>query len=167
MKLTAALFPVALMFAACEGTTDDTEADTEEAIPNDSALVGDWISEGANISPLFQTATFDYVEITAAFEADGTYQVDAVNGGGTTTTFTGTFTTDDSTDPATITLIQTVPSDATSEGIWQVDGTDLTYEVVQTSPDFGFVPPTPATGFGSTSGPNIEPDVNIQLYVAQ
>ena len=177
MKNLMMLLPLALTFAACEGTDDTdtdlgTDADTGMDTESDTgmeaqALVGDWTSEGENVSPLLSSETFDIVEIDASFEADGTYEVTSVDGSGTTVTYTGTYVTDVSTTPATITLTQLTPTEVTSEGIWEVDGTTLTYEVVQTSPDFGFVPPTPEAGFGSTSGPGLVADVNVQVYVAQ
>jgi len=71
------------------------------------------------------------------------------------------------TDPGTISLSQSVPTEATAEGIWQVSGTTLTYEVVQTDPDFGFTAPTPEAGFGSTAGPGLTPDINVQVYEVQ
>jgi hypothetical protein len=79
----------------------------------------------------------------------------------------GTFVADEGTSPATIVLTQTSPYAATAEGIYQVDGDTLTYEVVQTQPDYGFLPPTPETGFGSTSGTGLNPGDNIQIYRRQ
>jgi hypothetical protein len=74
---------------------------------------------------------------------------------------------DASTSPGSITLTQASPYAATAVGIYQVDGDTLTYEVVQTLPDYGFTPPTSETGFGSTSGPGLDADVNIQIYQRQ
>ena len=58
-------------------------------------------------------------------------------------------------------LTQTEPYAATSEGIWQVQGDTLTYEVVETDPGLGATPP--ANGFGSTSNGQFGDD-NIQIY---
>jgi hypothetical protein len=174
MSLARSLIALSLLLTACpsdDTDTSDTETDTDDTDTSteDPAIVGSWVSTGDDVSPLFQTETFDYTTITADFASDGTYEVAATNGGGTTTTFTGTYTVGTG-DPATITLEQSAPSTATAVGIWSVADdagtTTLTYEVVQTVPDFGFTPPTPETGFGSTSGPGLEADVNIQIFRA-
>ena len=40
----------------------------------------------------------------------------------------------------------------------------MTYEVVQTVPDYGYTPPTPTSGFGTTSGPGVSAGDNVQIY---
>ncbi len=182
MKLTTLLLlPLAVLFAGCDDDGTDTDngsdvdsGDTDVGTDTDagtdamaSAIVGDWNSSGDDVAPLLSGAPALFADIDAAFEADGTYEVIATNTDGNATTFTGTYTVDTSTDPHGITLTQTVPQEATSVGIFEVDGTTMTYEVVQTVPDFGFVAPTPATGFGSTSGNGLAADVNTQVYQAQ
>jgi hypothetical protein len=139
------------------GDTGDTQADPAEAIH------GDWVSEGDDVAPLLQL--FYFTKIDANFSADGTYLVTALDVNGATYDYAGTYTVAVDTEPHTIVLEQATPSVVTSEGIWSVDDAGvLTYEVVQTSPDSGFTAPTPATGFGSTSGPGIEAGVNIQVF---
>ena len=103
--------------------------------------------------------------IDAEFNADGSYEVISTDSAGTETTFTGTYTVDSSTNPASITLEQTAPTTVTSEGIWTVDPDGvLYYEVVQTTPDQGFGAPTPETGFGGTSGAGVQANSNIQVF---
>lgn len=164
----------ALIFAlaACTGdpykddSTADSTGDSEDSEASAPAITGDWLSEGANISPLFQSSFFSYVSIQASFGEDGTYAVTATDADGATTDLTGTYVVDESTTPATITLSQTTPSAVTAEGIYQVEAEVMTYEVVQTDPNpYGFVAPTPSTGFGSTSGPGLSPGDNVQTYV--
>ncbi len=178
MKLTTLLLPVALIFAGCEdgeGTDTDNgsdvdsgDTDTDDGTdPEASAIVGDWNSGGDDIAPLLSGAPLLYTDIDASFETDGTYEVIATNADGNATTFSGTYIVDATSDPHGITLTQTVPADATSVGIFEVEGATMTYEVVQTVPDYGFVPPTPTTDFGSTSGNGIAADVNTQVYQAQ
>lgn len=150
---------------------DDTSSDDTSAIDDTSAqegqsIEGDWLSEGEDVSPLFQSSFFNYVSISATFQSDGSYSVLATDQAGTTTTLEGTYEVDASALPNTIVLTQATPSAATAEGIWQLDGSTLTYEVVQVDPDYGFTAPTRETGFGSTSGGTIEPDANIQIYKA-
>lgn len=161
-----------LLATACTGNPykDDSSGDSGTDSPVDSepaapALLGSWLSEGENISPLFQSSFFNYVSIQAVFNADLSYEVVATDAEGASTTLTGSFVVDTSTTPAGIVLTQATPSAVTAEGIWQVEGTLMTYEVVQTDPNpYGFVAPTPETGFGSTSGPGLNPGDNVQKY---
>ncbi|MDP2311809.1 MAG: hypothetical protein Q8P41_02820 [Pseudomonadota bacterium] len=164
---------LALALFACtpDDVTDepkDTAGDTADTDTDPSTGPGDihdaWVSEGDDISVLFSAPPFAYVRIEATFNADASYVVTTTDGEGATADLTGTFVTDDSTNPGTITLTQATPYDATAVGIWQVERDTLSYEVVQTLPDYGFVPPTPDTGFGSTSGPGVAADSNVQIY---
>lgn len=132
-----------------------------------SALLGDWLSQGDDVSPLFQSATFDYASIAASFTADCAYTVLATTGAGDQYTLTGTWSADEGTTPASIVQQQSSPYAATAEGIFQVDGDTLTFEVVQTTPDYGFTAPTPSTGFGSTAGQGLSPGDNTQTYQRQ
>lgn len=134
----------------------------------DAAIVGAWLSEGEDISPLFRTVYFDYVEITADFDASGAYEVNATDDNGATYQFTGSYVVDTTTEPASIVLSQATPDVATAEGIWQVEGSALTYEVVQTNPSDGTCsPPTPEAGFGSTDcGSLLDEGDNVQIYRA-
>lgn len=141
--------------------THDTATDTDTAA---ASLVGDWVSTGADLSPLFAGDPFNYVSIQASFSADGSYTVVGQDEAGATYDFSGTFTVDESTDPGAIVQRQTVPYAATTEGIFAVTGEELVYEVVQTDPDYGYTPPTPTTGFGSTAGPGLTEGLNVQTY---
>jgi hypothetical protein len=129
------------------------------------SLTGSWESVGDDVSALLSGEPFSIVRVDATFQADGAYRVDAENADGATASFAGTYTIGTDTAPATIAMSQTIPSAATSAGIWQVDGDTLTFETVQTVPDYGYVPPTPEGGFGSTAGPDMSPGVNVQTYV--
>lgn len=149
----------ALACAPDDVGSDDTAAGT-------GSLVGDWVSEGDDISPLFAVDPFNFVTINASFLADASYTVEVVDVDGQTGTLTGTFVTDTSTSPATIVLTQATPYAATASGIWEIAQGELTYEVAQTSGGTGLVPATPETGFGSTSGAGLEAGVNVQIYVA-
>lgn len=146
--------------------TSDTAADTDTDTDGTSASLvgGTWVSEGENISALLQY--FDYVRIEASFSSELTYTVEATDADGQVTTFTGAYSTDTRAQPATVVLQQSQPSAAVSEGIWQVDGDTLTYEVVQTTPSTGCTAPTPDAGFGSTScGQPIPAGSNVQIFV--
>ena len=143
-------------------TTSFDSNDTGVQAPS---LVGTWVSEGRDISDLFTGVPFFYVAIEVDFRADGTVNTEITDQDGAVYVTRGTYVIDDSTRPATIELAQTEPYIATLRGIYEVAGNELTYEVVQITPDYGFVPPTPESGFGSTSGPNLIPGINVQTYV--
>ncbi len=148
------------------GTTDTAESgDTADTATSANGFVGTWLSEGEDLSPLFAGDPFHYTRIDAVFHRDGTYEVVGVDTQGASYDFAGTYLLDDSTTPGTITQTQTVPYDATAEGLWLVDDDLLTFEIVQTSPDYGYTPATPEGGFGSTAGPGLEDGDNVQTYV--
>lgn len=151
------------------GSPDDsdpaTDSDPVTTGDNDSILVGDWLSEGSNIAPLL--ANF-YISVLGSFENGGAYSVTATRENGNVDELSGTFTVDLSTTPHTIALVQVLPYDAVAEGIWQVSGSTLTYEIVQTEPNpYGYVAPTPSGGFGSSSGGTLQPGDNVQIFVRQ
>jgi hypothetical protein len=145
-------------------TDTDADADSDADSDADLDLVGTWLSTGDDLSDLFAADPFNYVRVDADFASSGSFTVTVRDVDGQTGTLTGSYAASDATNPGTVTLSQTAPYEATASGIWQVQGGVLTYEVVQTSPDYGFVPPTPASGFGTTSGPNLSPGENVQIY---
>lgn len=153
--------------ADADGDTDadsDTDTDSDSDADTDAdadTIVGEWISQGGDRSALFAPY---FTEITADFRSNGSYTVVATDNDGADTSFMGSYSTDTSTNPAGIQLFQTSPSNATSEGIYAVDGGTLTYETVIVTPDYGFEPPTAAAGFGSSSGDQLDPGDNIQTY---
>ena len=148
------------------GDTDTNPQDTSDTgTAGDVALTsGSWVSEGDNLSALL--AYFDIIRVEAVFHTDGSYDVASTDESGAVTTLDGTYTVGTSTTPRTITLNQTTPQVATAGGIWQIAGTTLTYEVVQTSPAVGCTAPTPDAGFGSTRcSPPLTANANVQTFV--
>ncbi len=137
----------------------------------DLAIMGNWVSEGANLSPLFAGAYFNIRKVEANFKTDYTYIVNQYNKTNTTTTpdlvFKGTYVITKSTTGNiwTITCNQDQPYVAVASGIFEIKtGPEvLWYEVVQTSGTQN-VPPTPAAGFGSSNGGTLGV-ANIQKYV--
>lgn len=149
----------------------DTSVDTIDTSDTDTSggtgLTGSWLSQGADLSDLFAGDPFNLVQASATFRANGTYTAGAVDADNNSATFTGTYTTTGTSYPEVIALHQLQPQEAIASGIFAVSGNTLTYEVVQTSPDNGFTPPTPSSGFGSTSGSNLAHGVNVQTYRRQ
>jgi len=138
--------------------------DTSDTGPALDPLVATWVSEGSDLSDLFAAFPFEYQSIEAGFRADGVVNTEIVDGDGVRYVTTGTYQIDTSTTPASIVLQQIEPYQATLAGIYQVTGDVLTYEVVQIQPDYGFIPPTPASGFGTTAGPSLSAGINVQTY---
>ncbi len=135
-------------------------------------LVGVWLSAGANVAPLLNTifqASGGVDSIYAAFNTDKTYSVRQVNGDATVINYAGTYSNSKSSvgNIFTITTDQTVPSVATSEGIYEVDRTQsphfMQYEIVLISGTQN-VAPTPDGGFGSTNG-GVLGTLNVQNYI--
>lgn len=155
---------LSLMTISCGDDDDDDNDDSSQQ----EEIVGGWLSAGTDVAPLLLSLGF--TQITADFRADNTYDVYATDTSGAVVQFTGTYVIAASGvgNIYTITLNQNSPTAITSEGIFEIDATanpdTMMYEIVQTSPDIGATPPTPAGGFGSTSGGAFG-DTNIQKYI--
>ena len=128
---------VAIAAAAC-GSSNSTAPPviTDE-------IVGTWTSTGADVAP----------GLIATFSSNNSYTVAATDSSNAVVTFTGVWLSNGGAGTIRgITLNQATPSALTSQGIFQVVGTRLTYEVIQVAPAIaGFTPPSVAGGFGSTS----------------
>lgn len=140
-------------------------------------LVGSWKAEGLNVSALLYAAPFKIRKIEAAFNANGSYTVTQTDSAGTSLTLTGTWVAAAGGAAApkenirTITVNQTAPTSVTAEGIYEVTvaGSVVTmkYEIVQTQPPLtGVTKPTPAGGFGSSSG-GLFGTALVQTYTKQ
>lgn len=123
-----------------------------------------WQSSGANVAPLL-VAIFQTDSIYAEFGGDFSYYVEQYDVAGAKTTLTGTYAQAESSVAGiwTITVNQSTPSAITAEGIFQITGDEMKYEIVQTNPPAG-VAPTPDGGFGSTNGGALGTS-NVQTYV--
>jgi hypothetical protein len=158
MRTTLSLLPLTLATVAtlatagCGNAVDPTGTGGTAQNP----LVGTWLSQGADVAPLLAGAPFNNVSITATFNADGSYTVDGIDTSNKDTMYAGAYVTTASSVAGVvdITLMQTAPSTATAQGIFSIDATvtppRMQYEVVQTQPTNGLVPPTAEKGFGST-----------------
>lgn len=140
--------------------------DTGGASVPTQALVGAWRSEGEDVSPLLAGEPFRYVAVEASFGHDGAYDVVATDVDGANWPVAGRFVAVDGA-PGTVVVSQSEPYEATAEGIWQVDAGVLSWEIVQTIPDYGFTPPTAETGFGSSAGAGLAAGANLQRFRAQ
>lgn len=136
------------------------------------ALVGTWVSEGADVAPLLAKDPANIIKLSAAFAANSTYTVDATVKGGTIIQFTGAYTTTPTAVAGIlgIKLVQSKPSAITSEGMFLIDTNPtpnrMYYEVIQTQPPImGVTPPKAEACFGSTGG--VAAGSNIQKYTRQ
>lgn len=130
-------------------------------------IEGEWISQGDSVCTLL-SFYFAVDSIYANFKADQTYIVESFDTAGVKTTYTGTYaqTKSDSAHIFNITINQSTPSAATSQGILEVyagSPNTMKYEIVQTAPTAAGVPPTAAGGFGSTNGGALG-TWNVQKY---
>ncbi len=141
---------------SADSAESDSAADTNvDTSPEPVGLQGAWLSEGDDIAPILVELTHA-VSIDATFGPD-TFNVVTVDDQGQMVTQLGVYTAEPSGvgEIFNITLEQNMPQAITVEGIFEIDNTMdppiLRYEVVQTEPSVGAVPPTAEGGFGSTS----------------
>lgn len=151
-----------LVFSACKKQDDNDNNGNNQPI----GLQGIWQSSKSNVAPLL-VALFQVDSIWVEFRSNNTYEVRQWNrDGAQLPTLSGTYTQAKSNvnNIWTIRLEQTQPSALISEGIFEITGNTMKYEVVQTQPDIQAVPPTPQGGFGSTNGGALGQS-NVQIYV--
>jgi hypothetical protein len=153
--LMAALVCSAGMFSSCSKSDEDDKEQEWVYNPAEDGLIGEWVSGGDNVAPLF--ITYNLADSAyAKFNDNNTYYVETFLQGAKTI-LGGNFVQTKSSvgNIWTITLNQTTPSALTSEGIFDVTKTGGTYlmryEIIQTEPSLGTAP-TPEGGFGSSSG---------------
>lgn len=169
---TIRLFAFFLAAIALLATTGCNNDDDDNG-PDTSSIVGTWLSTGANVAPLLSAPPLNIRTITATFQSNNTYVVRSTDASGGNIEFRGTYTTTRSSSGniSTIRLEQQQPAALVSEGIFEItvvgNTTTMRYEVAQTTPSIpGVTAPTPAAGFGSTSGGALG-NINIQTYVKQ
>jgi hypothetical protein len=143
-------------------------------------IVGTWVSEGTNVPYGLQASPINARKIVATFNANKSYTVVTTDVNSTTTTVTGTYTNSASTSTdasatygtqgATINNIvanQSLPA-VIATGIYAISSSNMTYEVIQTSPAItGVSAPTATGGFGSTLVGTTKYSIYVQKYVKQ
>lgn len=146
-KLIYSLLVVALAVTGFACGSSSTGNDDDEV----EAIVGDWVSEGAENVAIGLQMVSKTARINATFEKNDTYTVVSIDSSGAEVTFTGTIELGEETESGirSITLQQNEPAAATSDGIFQIEGNTMTYEVIQRGLD-GVQAPTVEGGFGST-----------------
>lgn len=162
MKIVKILLALTMAFnlGLMTGCSDDDGG--TNPTPTPPAVEGTWISEGSNIAPLLVTL-FNYDKVVVEFNADGTVSLTTRVSGGAENTLAGTYSITTSSS-GNIHAIEIVYAAFSQAGIIQVTAGNpdiLRLEVVQTVPDIGAVPLTPAQGFGADVALG---DSNIQTY---
>jgi hypothetical protein len=153
--LAVALVCSAGMFSSCSKSDEDNDEQEWVYNPANDGLIGEWVSGGDNVAPLF--IAYNLADSAyAKFNSNNTYYVETFLSGARTI-LEGNFVQVKSNvgNIWTITLNQTTPTALTSGGIFEVTKTGNTYlmkyEIVQIEPPLGTAP-TPEGGFGSSSG---------------
>lgn len=155
-----AMAAIAALFAFGCSSDDDNNAPEPEPPANYDVLVGKWRA------PVPAPILASFVDsLHVEFKNNQTYLVKAFKDGAASE-LAGTYATTNGTGTIrNIILEQTSPTTLTSEGIYRVNGVELTYEVAQTQPaQNGVTPPTSGAGFGSTSDGAFGM-MNVQNYV--
>ena len=161
-KLTTLLMIMALSisFIAC---SDDDNNNATEPTDDTPAWVGTWLSTGTDVAPIL-VAVFNYDSVRVEMNEDNTVALSTHIRDGAWSTIPGVYTVTESAS-GNVHSININYTAFEQEGIIEVidaDPDQMKLEAVQTVPDIGAVPRTPATGFGSDAALGT---ANIQKYV--
>jgi len=155
--LTSMLIAGMLFMASCSKDSDNgTDAEDKDV------WVGTWLSAGANVAPILSYFQLDSVRVEFKEDMTVTTEQHVIDGAWTTLNGTYSITEEESGSVHSISIIYAAYEQG---GIVEIiDGTPKTLklEVVQTTPDIGATPRTPASGFGSDASLGTS---NIQTYV--
>lgn len=158
-KLTLILLVISALMLSVS-CSDDSDSGTNSGASD--PWVGEWLSAGTDVAPLL-VAVFNYDSVRVTMTDEGTVTTESHIIGGGGTIITGTYSVTKA-PTGTVHSIHLIYAAFEQEGIIEVtDGTPATMklEAVQTVPDYGFVPRTPETGFGSDATVGTS---NIQNY---
>ncbi|MCP4573982.1 MAG: hypothetical protein GY838_16605 [bacterium] len=164
MKATkfALLTAVLVLLGGLAACSDDDGDGGGTKVPDPKEWHGSWMSAGDNVAPIL-VMVFNYDAVRVTMDADNTVTLEThvIDGAWTTTEGIYSITETEKSDVLAITLEYPAFS---QEGIIQITAGSpdiMTLEAVQTLPDIGAVPRTPATGFGSDATLGTS---NIQTY---
>ena len=161
MKKVIALMMALLMVMFLVSCEEDSGTNTDDE--NQDPLIGVWLSAGSNVAPLLATF-FSYDSVRVEFKDDMSVVLESHVANGAWTSLNGVYTVTESESGSVHTLAINYTAFEQS-GIFEItDGSPdmLQLELVQTTPDIGATPRTPATGFGSDASLGVS---NIQKYV--
>ena len=145
---------------AC-GDDDDNGTGTNPN-PTTDIWVGVWESIEGDVAPLL-VAVYDYDTVRVTFNENNTVLLETHVRDGAWGTQSGTYQVTESASSDIDAIVVDYPG-SYQEGIvqfWSASPDSMWLEVVQTVPDLGSAPRTPASGFGSDPGLGA---FNIQKY---
>jgi hypothetical protein len=146
--MTRRLFPLAFAVVAL---TAACNSDSSLSPSSRDRMIGTWISTGSDVA-VGLSSSMRAAMVKATFRADDTYSIEITDSTHAVKTYAGTWSATGANGVRAITLVQTSPSASIDQGVFQIDGARLTYEVVKTQPAVdGMTAPTVAAGFGSTA----------------
>jgi hypothetical protein len=146
--MTVRLFPLACAVVAL--TAACTPDSASGPVAHQDELIGAWVSTGSDVS-IGLSATRRAAMVTAMFNADHTYRIELTDSARLVTTYTGTWAASGTLQSLrSITLTQMTPSAGVEQGVFQVSGARLTYEVTPVQAAQGTSAATVAGGFGSS-----------------
>ena len=143
----------------------DEDSGTNNDDKNKDPWIGTWLSAGADVAPLL-IGLFNYDSVRVELTDDMVVKTHSHIAGGAWATVEGVYTVTESQN-GDVHSVEFVYAAFSQEGIMQVidaSPDSIKLEVVQTLPDIGAVPRTPATGFGSDAALGT---ANIQKYVKE
>ncbi len=150
---------LSISFAACSEDDDSGTDPVDDAKP----WVGTWLSADANVAPIL-VSLFKYDSVRVTLNEDKTVLLESHIKDGAWSALPGVYSVTESTS-GNVHAISINYTAFEQEGIIEVTSGNpdqLKLEAVQTIPDIGAVPRTPATGFGSDAQLGT---LNIQTYV--
>lgn len=160
MKKTIALLVMILALILVVGCSDDSSTNNNNTTTD--PWVGTWLSAGSNVAPLLAYYfSLDSVEVILGSDQTVALRQHAPTTGWSA--FNGTFAVTESAN-SDIDAISIIYTNFSQEGIVKVVADSLWLEVVQTVPDIGATPATPADGFGANATLGTS---NIQKYIRQ
>ncbi len=146
---------------SCDKDSDNGTNPSEQVDP----WVGTWLSAGSNVAPIL-VSVFNYDSVRVEMTEQQIVKTHSHVKDGAWTTVEGTYAVTKSSS-GDVHSVEFVYSAFSQAGIIQIiTGTpdNLKLEAVQTVPDIGATPRTPATGFGSDAALGT---LNIQNYIRE
>lgn len=163
MLIYLALMVSLVALGACGDDGDDGDNDgtnTNPVVPE--VWEGTWLSAGNDVAPILVTV-FNYDSVRVTLNSDNTTTLETHIEEGAWTTTPGVYTVTESAngDVHSVAINYTAFEQEGIIQVWQASPDSMYLEVVQTVPDIGATPLTPADGFGAD--PNLL-NSNIQKY---
>ena len=160
--MTSRLFPIALAVVAF---TAACNSDSAMGPARQDQIIGTWISTGSDVA-VGLTNSVHAAAVKATFNADMTYRIEIIDSTHTTMTYAGTWAaTGMQHGLRSITLTQQLPVAGTEQGVFEVSGARLTYDVVpMASASRGASAATVAGGFGSSTQGGTSSSIWIQRF---